>query len=388
MSAKIRLVPPPISRPSSDSVIDSLPEPVIVVDAGSNISYLNNAAQTFLQGSEAVLAGMNLQDLIPQDSPILTMVDRARRANASMTVHGVRLTTPRIGNHTISVDAAPLLDDPESIVLTVKEHSIAGKIDHAMAQQGAVRSVTALAAMLAHEVKNPLSGIRGAAQLIETMIPAEDRQLTKLITEETDRIVKLLNGMEIFSDRPQLDRTPVNIHEVLDRVLAIARNGFAQNMRLVADFDPSLPPIYGDHDQLIQIFLNLVKNAAEAMVPNGPDPEIVVTTAYKHGVRLAVPGKESRMHLPLVVTIRDNGSGIPDDLRPHLFDPFITTKSNGTGLGLALVAKLVSEHGGVIDFESKPRRTVFTVMLPVLRDMIGPDEPKPKSKSKSKGARG
>ena len=94
------------------------------------------------------------------------------------------------------------------------------------------------------------------------------------------------------------------------------------------------------------------------------------------------------MHLPLVVTIRDNGSGIPDDLRPHLFDPFITTKSNGTGLGLALVAKLVSEHGGVIDFESKPRRTVFTVMLPVLRDMIGPDEPKPKSKSKSKGARG
>ncbi|NMM45990.1 PAS domain-containing protein [Rhodospirillaceae bacterium KN72] len=384
MSAKIRLVPPPISRPSSDSVIDSLPEPVIVVDAGSNISYLNNAAQTFLQGSEAVLAGMNLQDLIPQDSPILTMVDRARRANASMTVHGVRLTTPRIGNHTISVDAAPLLDDPESIVLTVKEHSIAGKIDHAMAQQGAVRSVTALAAMLAHEVKNPLSGIRGAAQLIETMIPAEDRQLTKLITEETDRIVKLLNGMEIFSDRPQLDRSPVNIHEVLDRVLAIARNGFAQNMRLIADFDPSLPPIYGDHDQLIQIFLNLVKNAAEAMVPNGPDPEIVVTTAYKHGVRLAVPGKESRMHLPLVVTIRDNGGGIPDDLRPHLFDPFITTKSNGTGLGLALVAKLVSEHGGVIDFESKPRRTVFTVMLPVLRDMVGSEKPKPKKK----GARG
>jgi two-component system nitrogen regulation sensor histidine kinase GlnL len=356
------------NRPSAGGVLDSLTEPVIVVDGGGNVVFLNVAGQTFLQGSEAVLLGVNLQDLIPQDSPILSAVDRARRLGSSMTVHGVRLSTPRIGDHTVSIDAAPLAEDREKIVITVKEGSIAGRIDHAMTQRGAVRSVNALAQMLAHEVKNPLSGIRGAAQLMETMVPTEDRHLARLITEETDRIVKLLERMEVFSDRPPLERAPVNIHEVLDRVLDIARNGFARGVRLVASYDPSLPPVLGDHDQLVQIFLNLVKNAAEATADQGAaDAEIAVTTAYRHGVRLAVPGLDARVHLPLVVTVRDNGPGVPDDLRPHLFDPFITTKSNGSGLGLALVAKLVSEHGGVIDFESRPRRTQFHVMLPVLR---------------------
>lgn len=365
INALFRAGPP---RPSAGGVLDSLTEPVIVVDSTGNVVFLNAAGQNFLQGSEAVLGGVNLQDLIPQDSPILSAVDRARRLGSSMTVHGVRLSTPRIGDHTVTVDAAPLAENPDQIVITVKEHSIAGRIDHAMTQRGAVRSVNALAQMLAHEVKNPLSGIRGAAQLMETMIPSEDRHLARLITEETDRIVKLLERMEVFSDRPPLERTPVNIHEILDRVLEIARNGFAQGMRLVASYDPSLPPVLGDHDQLVQIFLNLVKNAAEsAREPGGGDPEITVTTAYRHGVRLAVPGLDARVHLPLMVTVRDNGPGIPDDLRPHLFDPFITTKTNGSGLGLALVAKLVSEHGGVIDFESRPRRTQFHVMLPVLR---------------------
>lgn len=356
-------------RPSSDSVLDSIPEPVIVVDGDGNVTFLNAAAQSFFQGSEVVLAGVNIQDLIPQDSPLLSVVDRARRAGSSMTIHGIRVTTPRIGKHVLTVDAAPLADTPDAIVITLKEHAIAGKIDHTVTQRGAVRSVTALSSMLAHEVKNPLSGIRGAAQLLETMVPQEDRQLTRLITDETDRIVKLLDSMEIFSDRPDLEREPVNIHEVLDRVLDLARNGFGKGMRINASFDPSLPPIHGNRDQLVQIFLNLVKNAAESMTNGGtPEPELAVTTAYKHGVRLAVPGLEARMHLPLVVTVRDNGPGVPDDLRPYLFDPFITTKSNGSGLGLALVAKLVSEHGGVIDFESRARRTEFNVMLPVLRE--------------------
>ncbi len=135
-------------------------------------------------------------------------------------------------------------------------------------------------------------------------------------------------------------------------------------MRINEEYDPSLPPVHGDRDLLLQVFLNLVKNAAEAAPGTGG--EIVLTSAYRHGFRLAVPGGDGRRHLPLMVSVADNGSGIPDDLKPHLFDPFVTTKRNGTGLGLALVAKVIGDHGGVIEFDSQPRRTVFRVFLPVV----------------------
>jgi two-component system, NtrC family, nitrogen regulation sensor histidine kinase GlnL len=220
-----------------------------------------------------------------------------------------------------------------------------------------------MAAMLAHEVKNPLSGIRGAAQLLEENLGPNDRELTRLICDEADRIVALVNRMEVFSDRRPLDRGPVNIHEVLDRVRLVAQSGFARHVRFIEGYDPSLPPVLGNRDALIQVFLNLVKNAAEAVPAQGG--EIQVATSYQHGVRLAVAGTETRLHLPLLVTVTDNGEGIPEDLRPHLFDPFVSTKHHGTGLGLALVAKVIDDHGGVIEFDSQPRRTVFRVCLPM-----------------------
>jgi two-component system nitrogen regulation sensor histidine kinase GlnL len=169
--------------------------------------------------------------------------------------------------------------------------------------------------------------------------------------------------MEVFSDRRPLDRRPVNIHEVLDRVRLVAQSGFARHVHFLEDYDPSLPPVLGNRDALIQVFMNLVKNAAEAVPTDGG--EIQISTAYQHGVRLAVAGGTDRLELPLVVSIADNGEGIPEDLRPHLFDPFVTTKHNGTGLGLALVAKVIDDHGGVIEFDSQPRRTVFRVCLPM-----------------------
>jgi two-component system nitrogen regulation sensor histidine kinase GlnL len=219
-----------------------------------------------------------------------------------------------------------------------------------------------MAAMLAHEVKNPLSGIRGAAQLIEENASPADRELTRLICDETDRICALVDRMDVFSDRRPIERDPVNIHEVLERVRKVASSGFARHVRFVEVYDPSLPPVDGNRDLLIQTFLNLVKNAAEAVPEQGG--EIELSTAYRHGVRLAMAGSEHRVHLPLLVSVTDNGEGIPDDLQPHLFDPFVTTKRNGSGLGLALVAKVIGDHGGVIEFESQPRRTAFRVFLP------------------------
>jgi two-component system nitrogen regulation sensor histidine kinase GlnL len=278
-----------------------------------------------------------------------------------MTVESRRLR-PRM----VTVQVAPMSDRPGHILAAFQEQSIARKIDHQLTHRGAVRSISAMAAMLAHEVKNPLSGIRGAAQLLESDLAEDGRRLTKLICDETDRICALVDRMDVFTDPPPVNRGPVNIHRVLEHARRVAQSGFARHLRFSESYDPSLPPVRGDRDQLVQVFLNLIKNAAEAAPQSGG--EIGLSTAYRHGVRLAVPGRGGRVHLPLEVAVSDNGGGIPDDLRDHLFDAFTTSKPRGSGLGLALVAKVVDDLGGAIEFDSGPGRTIFRVMLPIHAD--------------------
>jgi two-component system, NtrC family, nitrogen regulation sensor histidine kinase GlnL len=350
--------------PDVAAILGALPNAVLVIGGGDMVRYVNHAAEQFFESSAMHLDGMRLADLLPGDSPIFAILQQVRQTGTSVSEEGVTLETPRIGARFVTIRAALLADSEEEVVVSLHERSIARKIDRQLVHRNAARSVSAMAAMLAHEVKNPLSGIRGAAQLLEQSSAAEqDRELTRLIIDETDRICALVDRMEVFSDRRPLQRGPVNIHQVLEHARKVAQNGFARHIRFVENYDPSLPPVFGHRDQLIQVFLNLIKNAAEAApATNG---EIVLGTSYQHGVRLALPGSDSRVAVPLLVKVQDNGDGIPEDLRPHLFDPFVTTKVNGTGLGLALVAKIIGDHGGVIEFDSEPRRTVFRVMLPI-----------------------
>jgi two-component system nitrogen regulation sensor histidine kinase GlnL len=238
-------------------------------------------------------------------------------------------------------------------------------MDRQLTHRGAARSVIALAAMLAHEIKNPLSGIRGAAQLLEQSVGDDDRTLTRLICDEADRIVKLVDRMEVFTDERPIERESVNIHVVLEHVKHLTHSGVARHIKFVEDYDPSLPHVLGNRDQLIQVFLNLVKNAAEAIGENAADGEIQLSTAFRPGVRLSLPGSKTRVSLPLEFCVKDNGPGVPEDLLPHLFDPFVTTKPTGSGLGLALVSKIVGDHGGIIECESQPRRTIFRVLMPM-----------------------
>ena len=358
--------PAPLPTPDAASVLNALPHPVMVVDRAGLLRSVNLEAEEFFGASASHLLGRPLSELVPGDSPLFALVEQARATGGSVSEYGVTVETPRIGAHLVTVQAAPLGEEGGLVVLSLNERSIARKIDNQLTHRGAARSVVAMAAMLAHEVKNPLSGIRGAAQLLEESVPEPDRMLTRLICEEADRIVKLVDRMEIFSDDRPLAKQPVNIHGVLEHVRRIAQSGFARHIRFVERYDPSLPPVLGNRDQLIQVFLNLLKNAAEACPEQGG--EIVLSTAYQQGVRLAVSGSEARLRLPLLVSVQDNGEGIPEDLRAHLFDPFVTTKRNGSGLGLALVAKIIGDHGGVIDFDSVPKRTVFKVSLPMARE--------------------
>ena len=195
-----------------------------------------------------------------------------------------------------------------------------------------LRSVVGLGRMLAHEIKNPLAGIRGAAQLLKTGAPAEDASLAQLIVDETDRIRRLVDRMEAFSEELPPALEPVNIHQVLDRVRALAVNGVADGLTLREHYDPSLPPTLGDEDMLIQIFLNLVKNAAEAAHARGDGRgEVTITTAYRHGVRMRAGTGQTARAAPLEVKIQDNGPGVSGPVREHLFEPFVTTKASAPG---------------------------------------------------------
>jgi two-component system nitrogen regulation sensor histidine kinase GlnL len=349
----------------ADSVLNSLASTVVVVDAENTIRRVNQAAEQLFRGSASFLQGHSLDNLMPADSPIMALVNQARRFRSVVAEYDVMLESPRIGSHSVDVQVSCIQEDPGAVAIVIQLRSIAEKINHQLNHMGAARSVTAMAAMLAHEVKNPLSGIRGAAQLLEQSANDEDKKLTALICDEADRIVGLVDRMEVFSDRVPLQREAVNIHKVLDRVQRLAETGFGAHVRFHNQFDPSLPPVWGNHDQLVQVFLNLVKNAAEAVGSVGG--EITLGSAYSQGVRFALPGLENRVHLPLTIWVRDNGPGIPDDMKRYMFDAFVTTKPKGSGLGLALVAKIIGDHGGVIEFDSIPGRTVFRIMLPMVK---------------------
>ena len=353
------------------AILNALPEPVFVVDAEDCIAHANPSAEHFFKSSLSAMAGRGLDHFLPSDSPVHALVAQVRRGGHSVNQYGVTLESPRFGTRFVSLGAAAMSESGEgSVVISIQERSIARKIDDQLTHRNAARSITAMAAMLAHEVKNPLSGIRGAAQLLERGAQPGDRELTKLICDETDRIVALVDRMEMFSDDRPLQRAPVNIHEVLDHVRRLALNGFAWHVRFTEHYDPSLPDVHGNRDILVQALLNLVKNAAEAAPKVGG--EIVLSTAYRQGVHLAVPGRDARVELPLCISIQDNGSGIPEDLREHLFEPFVTSKVGGKGLGLALVAKVIGDHGGVIEIDSEPRRTTVRIMLPMVPQEQGP----------------
>lgn len=349
-------------------ILDSMPDPVLVIDSATSVEYANMAAQQCLAVGLTRMKGRPVASLFAEDSPVVSLLQEVAETNIATFERDVEFELPMLGTRLMDVQVMPVLEDPGSLLLVLQDRGVPQSINRQLTTRGAARSVSGMASVLAHEIKNPLSGIRGAAQLLESSANEADQRLTRLICDEADRIVRLLDRMEVFSDDRPLDREPVNIHEILNHAREVGRHGYAKSVKFHDVFDPSLPPVLGAHDQLVQVFLNLIRNAIEALPEEGG--EITLTTAFRHGMHIALPGTRGRVTLPLEVCVIDNGSGVPEELRPHIFDPFITTKASGTGLGLALVAKIIADHGGTIECLDVQKKgttagTMMRILLPI-----------------------
>lgn len=345
-----------------------LPLPALIIGRDDDLCAVNGAAESFLGAAEAQLAGRSMGAVFGETARVTELVSRARTPAATASDHNVDFLWPGRASERVDLLAAAAEDGAE-VLLIIQPRSFAEHIDRSLTHRHAARSMSGMAAMLAHEILNPLAGISGAAQLLGMSASDEDMALTDLIHEEAKRIETLINRVEAFGDTAPLKPGPVNIHDALDRARLSAKAGFAAHVRFHEEYDPSLPDVAGDQDQLIQVFLNLLKNAADATPAVGG--VVTLRTSFRPGVAMAGPGG-ARVSLPILVQISDNGVGVPEDLRGEIFNPFVTSKLGGGGLGLALVSKIVADHGGSIECVSRPGWTSFRLRLAVWRGEAQP----------------
>ena len=342
----------------------SLPLPALLVDLAGMIIEANPAAEIFLNASVKTLRGQPALDRLTIDAPMEEAFARARANQSPLFINDVDVTSGERAPMQCNVQIAPMLDNPGIAMLLISPREIADRLGRSMSVKSSARSAIGMAEMLAHEIKNPLAGISGAAQLLAMGLPPEDQELTDLIVEETRRIVKLLEQVEQFGNLRASDRRAVNIHDALDRARRSALVGYGAHMTIIEDYDPSLPHTFADPDQLVQVFLNLIKNAVEAAGKTGGT--IRLHTFYDQSLRLRQKVGPGRA-VPLQIEIIDDGPGIPTELAADIFEPFVSGRENGTGLGLALVSKIITDHEGWIAVESVPGRTAFRVSLPVAK---------------------
>ena len=348
---------------TSSNLWQSLPVPALIFDAENRIVAANPAAENFLNASFRQVHGAPVFDILAIDAPVDEQADRARRDETPLFMNNVDVGTGSAAPVSCNIQIGPVQDRVGHLLMLMQPQVLADRLGRAMPVKSAARSAIGMAEMLAHEIKNPLAGITGAAQLLSMHLRAEDQEMTDLIVSESRRILALLGQVEQFGNLRPPERSSVNIHDLLDQARKSASVGFAAHMTLIEDYDPSLPPTWVDADQMLQVLLNLLKNAAEAAGDGAG--KITLRTYYDPALRLRRKGGSAP--LPLTVEIIDDGPGLPPEIAANAFDPFVSGRENGTGLGLALVSKIISDHEGWVSVDSDPGRTVFRISLPIAR---------------------
>ena len=352
----------------SAELLNVLPFPLLLIDQKNRFVWLNPAAESFFKSSTDFLAGHAVAELIPSDSPFFALLERVRQAGRSVVERELGLISPRLGVRKGTIQMVPVpahgkINNSAQVLVSIQEQSMAEQLSTQNQFKGAALSMSKMTALLAHEIKNPLAGIKGAAQLLELDLPAEYRELSNMIVDEADRITSLLSRIETLSTDAPLKFADVNIHEVLDHCIRITKASFGRHLQIVRRYDPSLPDVRADRELLVQCFLNLFKNAAEATMVGD---ELLLGTSYSMTRYISSLSDGKRVHLPLQIEIEDTGTGIPEELSEHIFEPFVSTKSGGSGLGLAMVASVIADHGGTITHQRRHQGTCFSINLPFL----------------------
>ena len=355
----------------NDALWGTLPVPALLVGADDRILEVNSAGESFLNASVRSLVGKRVLDRLHVDANIDDTFDRVRKDQGPMFLNNVDVGAGHAPPVECNVQIAPVAGAAGEVLILLHPRHLAMKLGKSLGVKTAARSAIGMAEMLAHEIKNPLAGITGAAQLLSMTLSNGDLELTDLIVAESRRIVALLDQVEQFGNLRPPERRSVNIHDLLDRAQKSAEVGFAARMMLVEDYDPSLPNTFVDPDQMMQVFLNLLKNASKAAGEAGGT--IRIHTFYDHALRLR-HRDGSGTGLPLQVEICDNGPGLPPEIAGQVFEPFISGRENGTGLGLALVSKIISDHDGWISVDSVPGQTRFRISLPVAPKDVAPKD--------------
>ena len=349
----------------SDQILLELRTPVLLINKDNSIDYINATGEEFFGHSSIIIIGQELKNIIHKDSTLFILLDRVRKNKIGLTEESIDLSDINTLNRKVKVHLLPLSYESDKIILQIISLSVSETFENYRINNKITKSFSSMVDMLMHELKNPLAGIQGASQLLESDLKNQNKsiELTQLIQIEADRINSLLNRMEVLTNENlKLDCEYLNIHKILDHCKLVAQNSFGSNIEFIDSYDPSLPEIYANSDLLIQIFINIIKNACEACYSNG---QIKVKTSFNSNKKGLFSKDKIPLNLPLHIEILDNGEGISHDLLPNIFDPFISSKIIGKGLGLYVVASGLNEIGAVIDVQSSPGFTNFCINFPI-----------------------